>query len=61
MNTVPNVEVEREFLAVLLKTCRTVRAGRRPEMAVPAAEWEMKINERLHEMEAHHEEEKVAA
>jgi hypothetical protein len=40
--------VEREFLEILRKTCRTMRQSRqRPEMAIPAAQWELKINERL--------------
>lgn len=46
------VPVEIEFLEHLKKTCRTLRTSRnRPELAIPAAEWEMKINERLSELE----------
>lgn len=43
--------VEIEFLEHLKKTCRTLRTSRnRPELAIPAAEWEMKINARLAEL-----------
>lgn len=43
--------VEIEFLDILRKTCRTMRQSRtRPEMAIPAAEWEIKINERIEEL-----------
>jgi hypothetical protein len=44
--------VEREFLDILRKTCRTMRQSRqRPEMAIPAAQWELKINERIDELD----------
>lgn len=44
--------VEHEFLEILRKTCRTMRQARnRPEMAIPAAQWELKINERMQELE----------
>lgn len=47
-----NTTVEHEFLEILRKTCRTMRQARnRPEMAIPAAEWEMKINSRLAELD----------
>lgn len=50
MNAVES-KIETEFLEVLRKTCRTMRQSRsRPELAIPAAEWEMKINERLNEL-----------
>lgn len=46
------IPVEIEFLEHLKKTCRTLRTSRnRPELAIPAAEWEMKINNRLTELE----------
>lgn len=47
-----NTAIEHEFLEILRKTCRTMRQARnRPEMAIPAAEWEMKINSRMAELE----------
>jgi hypothetical protein len=47
-----NAKTEHEFLLILRKTCRTMRQSRtRPEMAIPAAEWEIKINTRLDELE----------
>lgn len=47
-----NAIVEAEFLEILRKTCRTVRHSRnRPELSIPAAEWEIKINARMQELE----------
>jgi hypothetical protein len=47
-----NTDAETEFLMDLRKHCRLARGSRaRPELAIPAAQWEMKINERLEELE----------
>lgn len=47
-----NASVEFEFLETLRKTCRTIRHSKtRPDLAIPAAEWEMKINDRLKELD----------
>lgn len=55
MNSAEAVEIE--FLEILRKTCRTMRQSRvRPEMAIPAAHWEMRINSRLAELEQAKEE-----
>ena len=45
------VNAEIEFLEMLVKTCRVARDPKRPrsrtEMAIPAAQWEMRFEERL--------------
>jgi hypothetical protein len=45
------VNAEIEFLQLLVKTCKTARdpqrRGSRTEMAIPAAQWEMKFEERI--------------
>ena len=62
-------DTEYEFLQLLLKTCKATRDPRNPksrtEMAIPAAQWEMKFKARLAEIEEREEREhrngKVAA
>jgi len=48
-------DAERELLELLIKTCRSVRNPRNPrtriELAIPAAEWEMKFLERKAKLE----------
>jgi len=48
------VNSEIEFLEQLIKTCRATRdpkrATSRTEMAIPAAQWEMKFQARLEEL-----------
>ena len=47
------VNAEIEFLEMLIKTCRAARDPKRKsrvEMAVPAAQWEMKFESRLAEL-----------
>lgn len=45
------MNAEIEFLEILKKTCRTMRQSRtRPDLAIPAAEWEIRINTRLDEL-----------
>lgn len=54
MNADENTEIqaEKEFLEVLTKTCRTARGSRaRPDLAIPAGKWEVKIKARLDEID----------
>lgn len=45
------VKIEVEVVEHLRKVCRTLRANRvRPELAIPAAQWETKLNSRLEEL-----------
>lgn len=49
-----NVEnaVEIEFLKDLQRFCQVARRSKaRPELAIPAAQWEMKAQERIEELE----------
>lgn len=44
--------IETEVCEHLRKVCRTLRSNRtRPELAIPAAQWESRLNERLAELE----------
>jgi hypothetical protein len=49
------VNAETDFLKLLIKTCRAARDPKRPgsrtEMAIPAAQWEVTFQKRLHELE----------
>lgn len=49
------MNAEIEFLEQLVKNCRAMRDPKRPrsrtEMAIPAAQWEMKFEARLRELE----------
>lgn len=59
------VNAEIEFLETLIKSCRAARDPKRKsrvEMAVPAAQWEMKFEARLAELrEAKQEAKPLAA
>ena len=48
------MNAEIEFLKLLIRTCQSVRTPRNPkhrvEMAVPAAQWEILFNQRLHDL-----------
>lgn len=45
------VNAEIEFLELLVKTCKSVRnPKRRVELAVPAAQWEMRFEERIRQL-----------
>lgn len=48
------VNAEIELLELLIKTCKAVRNPQRPgartEMAIPAAQWEMRFEERKAEL-----------
>ncbi len=48
------MDAEIEFLEQLVKTCRSVRNPNRPrartELAVPAAQWEMRFQARIAEL-----------
>ena len=49
------VNAELEFLEMLINTCRVARDPKRKgrlEMAVPAAQWEMRFEARLAELKA---------
>lgn len=47
-----DLDVEIEVCEHLRKVLRTLRSNRgRPELAIPAARWEAKVNERLLEIE----------
>jgi len=44
-------KIEVEVVDHLRKVCRTLRANRnRPELAIPAAQWEARLNTRLEEL-----------
>lgn len=46
-----DVAVEIEFLEDLKKQCQMARRSKaRPEVAIPAAKWEIRINEALDEL-----------
>ena len=59
------MNAEIELLETLIKTCRAVRdpqrRGSRTEMAIPAAQWEMKFSERLNQLTAPKREKKPLA
>lgn len=45
--------IEIEFLNLLRRVCRTTRNMRnRPELSIPAAQWELRINQRLEDLES---------
>lgn len=49
----PDLKAELEFLELLKRTCRTTRNSRnRPDLAIPAGQWEIRINSRLDEIHA---------
>jgi len=53
MNTEQEAEIkaEIEFLELLKKTCRTTRNSHaRPDLAIPASKWEIRINARLDDL-----------
>lgn len=44
-------KIEVEVVESLTRLCRTLRSNRaRPELAIPAAQWEAKLNARLKEI-----------
>lgn len=45
-------KIELEVVEHLRRVCRTLRGNRaRPELAIPAAQWEGKLNDRMAELE----------
>lgn len=47
-----DTKIEIEVVESLRRLCRTLRSNRlRPELAIPAAQWETRLNARLEELE----------
>lgn len=45
------IQAELEVCRHLQKVCRTLRGSKRPELAGPAARWEIKLDEQIAELE----------